>query len=1007
MSPALTHLPAPVTSRPHRPTTALAVLIVAAALSAAPASGQAIFESVHGTAPSALAVGDVLLGWTVDDRGGGAFSTWSDVETWSYALVNDGPIRLRVRPSVDGPERAVLVASGVRQVFASPAVAPVLRSALSRAVASEATELPSAFDDADGAVRLWATTRLGDAHAQAGRWSEAEHCYERARGWATGLFEAELDRRLGDILFRTGRTHEAESAYRRALATWQTEQGGALGQSILTTSLGRLATSTSQLARAAAWHEQSCDLRRRASPTGRLVVNCINNLGTVAARRNDLAQAEELFQEAFALAAEDSPEQVSPLANLTAVARLRGELERAAEYGRRAVATVRRHGRPRQLENTLVNVANVLADQNAFAEAEAIYTELFEIFESRPTDAHYRVQTLTNRAQMRVRAGRLDEAEEDLNAAQRIADASGVEHAHLYHEIGELRRRQGRSADALLVLQKAADLRDRTQPDSIFGALAWSTLGVVQDELGDLAAAERAHRAAVERLEQQQQRLGGGDRGLVAFREKHAHVYDRLIALLVRLGRAEEAFEVYERSRGAALLALLHQRDLDVPLSADDETLLAQRAGIDRTIEARYRRLAAAPADDDIRAGIEALRTQRDALTARLHRASPRLAAIENPPRLGADQIRRQLQPGTTLLAYHLRGRHANVFIVTRDAVRLERLAAEPQQIASLVDTWVETLSSTVVGQRRFGRANEELGRLLLGPAAETIAQSQRLQIVPDGPLHRISFAALPDPGQPGRHLVEALPLARQVSASVLTTLRSRAPGSRRSVTAFGDTIPLIEGGGPGAARFGALPASRDEALAVASAYDDGIVALGADADEAAAREALQTSATTHFACHAVVDEKLPMDSALLLSPGDDGGQLSAWEIAEQLASASPLVVLSACETAGGRQRVGEGIVGLVRALQIAGAQNIVAGLGEVEDSSSAALMARFHRHLAQGLDPASALRAAQIELLRGPVEWTRDGEPVHLDATRPRHWARFVLIGDVGFGPDSPGGSR
>ena len=999
---SIAHMTAEPSSRPSCRGTA--ALFAVAALWASPSLGQALFERVQGRAPSELIEGDTLLGWTVDARRGGTFSVWSDVETWSYALVNDGPIRLRVRPRDGSPEREVVLASGARQIFARPSMAAGLRSALNTAVAAEATDLPTDFDDASLDVRLWAMTRLGDAHAQAGRWPEAETSYQQARSWADGLFEAELGRRLGDVLFRTGRTVDAEASYRAALATWQTEGGGELGLSILTTSMGRLTASTYQLARAAEWHQRSCDLRRSVSPVGRLVANCINNLGTVAARRNDLARAEELFQEALALAAEDSPEQASPLSNLIAVARLRGELERAAEYGRRAIVSVQRHGRPGQLANTLANVANVHADRERYDEAEAIYTELFEVFERRPTNALFRLQTLTNRSQMRVKAGRLEDAEKDLESALQIAEEASLEDAHLLHQTGELRRRQGRRTEARDALRKAAELRDETRPDSIYGALAWSALGAVHDELGDAAAAEQAHRAAVDRLEQQQQRLGGGDRGLVAFREKHAHVYDRLINLLERLGRPEEAFEVYERSRGAALLALLHQRDLDLPLSAQDETLRRQRAALDRTIEQRYRKLATAPTDDDLRAEIETLRTERDALTARLHRGSPRLAAIENPPRLGAGEIRQQLGPGTVLLAYHLRGGDALVFIVTREAIRLEHLETAPERLASLVDTWVDTLNSTVVGHRRFLRANAELGRLLLGPAAQTIARASRLQVVPDGPLHRISFAALPDPGDPSRHLVEALPLARQVSASVLTTLRDRPQESRRSVTALGDTLPLLQGSGPGPSRFGRLPASRDEAMAVASAYETGVVALGSAAHEGAAREALETSKTTHFACHAVVDEKLPMDSALLLSPSDDGGQLSAWEIAEQLSSASPLVVLSACETAGGRQRAGEGIVGLVRALQIAGARNIVAGLGEVEDASSAALMARFHQNLAGGQDPASALRAAQIELIRGPVEWTRDGAPVELDATRPRHWARFVLIGDVGVDPEKGG---
>lgn len=114
----------------------------------------------------------------------------------------------------------------------------------------------------------------------------------------------------------------------------------------------------------------------------------------------------------------------------------------------------------------------------------------------------------------------------------------------------------------------------------------------------------------------------------------------------------------------------------------------------------------------------------------------------------------------------------------------------------------------------------------------------------------------------------------------------------------------------------------------------------------------------------------------------------------EQVRLASDLVVLSACETARGAERGGEGILGLVRALQVAGARSVVASLWRVDDESAAELMARFYARLNEGLPRDEALRQAQLELLRGPVRGERDGRPVELRFSAPRHWAPFVLIG-------------
>jgi CHAT domain-containing protein len=108
------------------------------------------------------------------------------------------------------------------------------------------------------------------------------------------------------------------------------------------------------------------------------------------------------------------------------------------------------------------------------------------------------------------------------------------------------------------------------------------------------------------------------------------------------------------------------------------------------------------------------------------------------------------------------------------------------------------------------------------------------------------------------------------------------------------------------------------------------------------------------------------------------------------------LVVLSACESALGRELSGEGLIGLTRAFQYAGARSVAASLWSVADRATAELMTRFHRHYAAGLPKDEALRAAQIELIRGPIALdTSNGESLKMDASAPFFWAAFELFGD------------
>src|SRR5262249_10513840 len=119
----------------------------------------------------------------------------------------------------------------------------------------------------------------------------------------------------------------------------------------------------------------------------------------------------------------------------------------------------------------------------------------------------------------------------------------------------------------------------------------------------------------------------------------------------------------------------------------------------------------------------------------------------------------------------------------------------------------------------------------------------------------------------------------------------------------------------------------------------------------------------------------------------DNDGVLQAWEIYSQLKLNAELVVLSACETGRGQLVRGEGIVGLMRALQYAGARSVVASQWKVADETTSTLMVAFHRKLREGLAKDEALRQAMALVRSNPK------------TAHPYYWAAFFLTGD----PDNP----
>ena len=143
-----------------------------------------------------------------------------------------------------------------------------------------------------------------------------------------------------------------------------------------------------------------------------------------------------------------------------------------------------------------------------------------------------------------------------------------------------------------------------------------------------------------------------------------------------------------------------------------------------------------------------------------------------------------------------------------------------------------------------------------------------------------------------------------------------------------------------------------------------------------------------HFATHAVLNSETPGLSGIILSMVDEQGRRQNGFLAlhdiYNLDLPVDLVVLSACNSALGKDIGGEGLVGMVRGFMYAGATRIVASLWKVDDLATKELMFRFYRNVfGKGESPAAALRSAQVEMWR-ETAWNS-----------PYHWAAFVLEGE------------
>jgi hypothetical protein len=166
---------------------------------------------------------------------------------------------------------------------------------------------------------------------------------------------------------------------------------------------------------------------------------------------------------------------------------------------------------------------------------------------------------------------------------------------------------------------------------------------------------------------------------------------------------------------------------------------------------------------------------------------------------------------------------------------------------------------------------------------------------------------------------------------------------------------------------------------------------------------------------------------------GAGDGLLTAEEVTTLELGGTELVVLSACDSGLGTIRAGEGVLGLGRAFQVAGARTLVLSLWKVDDLATAVLMERFYERLLAGDDRDEALREARRHVREATVATLKErwlapavlgqlaeGDEAlhqhlhqlaampdgHRPFAHPFYWGAFVCQGDTAPLPEAGGGA-
>ncbi|MFM7086374.1 MAG: CHAT domain-containing protein [Cyanobium sp.] len=800
---------------------------------------------------------------------------------------------------------------------------------------------------------------------------------------ALGLYEQQGMRgRAASSLRNIGQTHAALGDYGKALEITgrALELARAVGedsvqiQSLLDladlqTTLGSLELAVPSTEAALSLATARGDLFRQAQ--------ALNALADLRRRQQNLQEAAQLAGRALEIGTSSRMPLLmsSALATLTRARESLGELDAALQAAEQIESLGRERG-DRWIGATGQALrGRVLLAQGKPTEALPPLEGAIALFRSQKQMPPL-IATLEVRARVLTALGRLDAAQETYREEQRLCEEMGDPacQAALLYEQSRLSARQGRLQEALSQIERSLAISEGLRASLPSAELRQNQFAQVQDR------------------------------------------YDWWIELLLQLHRQQpqrrhdlQALEVSERARARGLVELLSAARAEV-VSGVDPALLTRRRQLDdrmRQLLAGRMRLrqaagsgeeqATALADLEIR--LAELQRQQQQLETQLRRRSPQYAALLLPQPLNVQAIQALLDDNTVMLVMHL-GEHSGVlWLISRREVESRPLPGRAG-IQALVARFHADLATQQNG------AAAELSRQLLQPLASQL-QGRRLAIVPHSSLFYLPFAALPAPGSQ-EPLVRRHELVTLPSASTLAILRSTPPPAQGRAPSlllladpvFGPGDPRLVGvarqvaGSRGASRdeWQRLPGTAREAAAISALLPPGSVEqrnLGFQASRQALLAGdLRGFRLLHIATHGKADGLQPERSRLVLSQVDPQGRPLAGNLGlpdiYNLQLAADLVVLSACQSGLGALVRGEGLVGLTRGFLHAGSRRVLASLWNVDDSSTAVLMAAFYRALLEeGRTPAAALRQAQLSLLADP-RWRA-----------PYHWAAFTLHGD------------
>jgi CHAT domain-containing protein len=752
-----------------------------------------------------------------------------------------------------------------------------------------------------------------------------------------------------------------------------------------------------------------------------------NCLAYIQSLKHNFRSAEQLYDQALGRAASTGnvvtqAEIESSMGNL---ALFQGRYDRALDYLERARRKYAEMQMPHESAISELEIADAYLELNLAPEATELYERVTPVFAELSMRAEQAL-ALAHHGRAAVLLGQMNQAQQLLTDARRLYAAEGnvlgeamvaLTMAQLHHASGnypatmlaaeeaeaplcaagvwrnllmarwlrgDALRALGSTAEARAILEAVLhDAEEQAQPQ--VEQRCHTSLGLLAAGEGDALRAEASFKRAIELIETMRAPLPAEEFRASFFSDKLVP-YDEMVRLYladVETDRAAEALSFVERARSRALVDILGGalKVLPQPRDAFEAELLVELQDLREQLNWFYSQINRPAQKSDASESADEMASLQLEVREREHRMleitrqlqhrgeQPALAAAAET--LNIEELQNALGEDSALVEYTSLDGELLAFVLTDEGVSVIRHLGSEREVEAQLEQLRFQIDTLRFGAERMRkhlphltkRALQHLQSLydvLLAPLEQFIGEDRRLVIVPHRALHYVPFHALHDGID---YVIERREVCYAPSAVVLHHCLAREPRPLRRAVLVG--VPDEQ-----------TPRVRDEVLALAPLFPEAIVLLDERGTLAAVKENAAQADVLHLACHGQFRPDNPLFSSLRLS-NDWLTVRDAYGLELQRCE---LVALSACETGMSAVAPGNELIGLARGFFSAGAPSLLMSLWTVDDEATANLMTDFYQRLCAGASAATALRHAQLKLMK--------------EQPHPFFWSPFVLFG-------------